>query len=980
MSRKRLLRVSRSWLASVLFVVVSALVFVGWASQTAGAIESHRVFLPVVAVAGAAATEVVTFTPTPSAASTAPTPTRQQSSTVTPVSREGVFSEDFARGIVNPAVWLAYLRGSGPAIAVADERMQITIPATSSHTQTVGSFAAGADSVCQLTGEFDMQVDYILNAWPSHNGVRVGLTTGYTRAGVGAVERLDFNGGEVYAADFLGTQALTNTNDLSGKLRMARTGTTITGYYFNPGTGQWVRIGSHDGPEASRDVPFGLGMWSHSWVFGHQEARVAFDNFIVTRGELVCDATPTSTRGISPTTTRAGTPTLGAITTPSRTPTPARTLTPAPTQTPTSVPISRPTATATSVDQLPVIVRPQAEQVFQVRVGETFFLQVDAYDPDGQGLAYMLHESPTGMELNPVTGSFSWLPTSPFVGQRLKVVFSVAEWPPGQNPNYGHEIYRTFFVDVLGGVASPTLTPTSTPVPSPDPVGIRVVDQEAPHLAQIIGEAKRILETTESNGALALAETASNGILGIPQSFRFSINLQRGMNGVDVKYLQTVLNRDGCRLADTGPGSPGNETSYFGSLTQSATVCFQEKYSREILAPWGLTNGTGIVGQTTRARLNSTLAAVWLPVDPPKSPIIKMPSDLTFHNSDRVTFSGTGTKYSTVYLEWDGGSCSSSDLLCSAVASSNGTWVISNVPVRVGINRYSVWATKDRKSSRKIQYFYDRWPSFDQIQYYWAQEVFGNPIARVVIGQPENIAEFAGSLTLDVVGVGDVRDFTAEAWGLIVHGDGDMTVFALSGAGIMTTFIPQNDVALSALKNTVKVSRRLGTIANVVEEAALRVFTQGRFSEARPLFKLSLKLQGKSAAELDLYRSVLRSPEDVMALAKAVAKHGDDVIEYAYRKGFANEVMRVDHFQRHGSDFGVEGVLEYELLAKTFLNRPSSSTLITKTRVTNGDIVRFDTTTEHFGVKASDGTIRTFYKPNPAQHGFPTNLDYFNAQ
>jgi filamentous hemagglutinin len=46
----------------------------------------------------------------------------------------------------------------------------------------------------------------------------------------------------------------------------------------------------------------------------------------------------------------------------------------------------------------------------------------------------------------------------------------------------------------------------------------------------------------------------------------------------------------------------------------------------------------------------------------------------------------------------------------------------------------------------------------------------------------------------------------------------------------------------------------------------------------------------------------------------------------------------------------------------------------------NGDIVRYNPATEEFGIVKSDGTIRTYYKPDPANHGFPTNLDYFNAQ
>lgn len=81
-------------------------------------------------------------------------------------------------------------------------------------------------------------------------------------------------------------------------------------------------------------------------------------------------------------------------------------------------------------------------------------------------------------------------------------------------------------------------------------------------------------------------------------------NLSYGMRGsAEVSCLQAFLKNQGQKIYPEGL-----VTGNFFSATQSAVIRFQEKYAAEILTPLKLKRGTGIVGSSTRAKINQLLA------------------------------------------------------------------------------------------------------------------------------------------------------------------------------------------------------------------------------------------------------------------------------------------------------------------------------------------------------------------------------------
>jgi hypothetical protein len=96
------------------------------------------------------------------------------------------------------------------------------------------------------------------------------------------------------------------------------------------------------------------------------------------------------------------------------------------------------------------------------------------------------------------------------------------------------------------------------------------------------------------------------------------------------------------------------------------------------------------------------------------------------------------------------------------------------------------------------------------------------------------------------------------------------------------------------------------------------------------------------------------------------------------------------HYAKHRSHFAVVTAADYELQAEAFLSGPVHPNLL-ECRRKQGDSVRYDKSTQEYGVVSASGIIRTYFKPTPCSslplgvpklncHGYPDNALYFKAE
>lgn len=94
------------------------------------------------------------------------------------------------------------------------------------------------------------------------------------------------------------------------------------------------------------------------------------------------------------------------------------------------------------------------------------------------------------------------------------------------------------------------------------------------HVQLLFGKSEKDIR----NGNVDWSKYWASTPVAPPVSLKFKRDLTIGMEGEDVLMLQRYLNSRGFLVAETGAGSPGNETRHFGELTRKALARFQKAH------------------------------------------------------------------------------------------------------------------------------------------------------------------------------------------------------------------------------------------------------------------------------------------------------------------------------------------------------------------------------------------------------------------
>jgi Tol biopolymer transport system component len=196
------------------------------------------------------------------------------------------FSDAFSGTTIDSFWGTPFSQGQGVSLAQANGQLEVSVPSTAVLDPTLGYISLGLSSQCSVVGDFDVQVDYRLLAWPSPSRVNLSLDTFPTDfSEVHGMFVHDDGFGTGISTHFPGPDnTFVFDSSPSGTLRLQRVGTTLTAYRMTS-TG-WSALQSIQ--ESTSDQDVNLNVFSNAPTGSHPDVKVAYDNFLLNAGGLTC--------------------------------------------------------------------------------------------------------------------------------------------------------------------------------------------------------------------------------------------------------------------------------------------------------------------------------------------------------------------------------------------------------------------------------------------------------------------------------------------------------------------------------------------------------------------------------------------------------------------------------------------------------------------------------------------------------------------
>ena len=158
------------------------------------------------------------------------------------------------------------------------------------------------------------------------------------------------------------------------------------------------------------------------------------------------------------------------------------------------------------------------------------------------------------------------------------------------------------------------------------------------------------VEQSVIDAVIAAMDTEAAPVDGLTEmTSGMEANMGPGSTGEGVRELQVWLNDNGYTVAESGAGSPGNESTYYGSRTQSAVGAFQDDHG----VSYGAHRGYWGPASRSAARAGVGVAPVTPPDEDPDTVSASLSADReTIEEGESVTL--TWESENAVSCEGDG--------------------------------------------------------------------------------------------------------------------------------------------------------------------------------------------------------------------------------------------------------------------------------------------------------------------------------------